>query len=297
MTETKGATGRKRRKNGFTQISNTMLEDDKLSWRAKGLLCYMLSRPDNWKINKTDLYRRATEGRDALDGAIKELKDMDYLHIYRITGENGQIEGWVWEYDETPFKPEVLKNQITDKLQETGEVLQVSRNQENPYYGKPVLRDSSIYNNTDFNNTDLNNTESKELKTNKSNSPKVEQEFEELWKLYPRKIGKKKAFDSFKKARKVKKVPYETIQNGLYRYLRYIEQQDMDEQFIQHGSTFFNQEKWQDEFITTGVNKKPKDALQYYRSKYEGEEMNEYAGNGTVIDYYSEVVPDFSQRI
>ena len=46
---------RKRKKNGFTQVSNAMLEDTRLSWRAKGLLCYMLSRPDNWKINKTDL--------------------------------------------------------------------------------------------------------------------------------------------------------------------------------------------------------------------------------------------------
>ena len=40
-----------------------------------------------------------------------------------------------------------------------------------------------------------------------------------LWKLYPRKIGKKKAFDSYKKARKLKKIPYETIENGLYRYI------------------------------------------------------------------------------
>ena len=40
----------------------------------------MLSRPDNWKINKTDLYKRATEGRDAIQNALNELKELEYLH-------------------------------------------------------------------------------------------------------------------------------------------------------------------------------------------------------------------------
>jgi len=142
------------------------------------------------------------------------------------------------------------------------------------------------------NNTSINTKNN--IKKNKTNMSEFEQEFEKLWTMYPRKIGKKKAFDSFKKARKVKKVPYETIQNGLYRYLRYIEQQDMDEQFIQHGSTFFNQEKWQDEFITTGLQKKPKNALEYFRQKHQqqGEDYVEPFRNGEVINAYSELLPE-----
>jgi hypothetical protein len=290
MNDTKGAVGRKRKKNGFTQISNTMLEDDRLSWRAKGLLCYMLSRPDNWKINKTDLYRKATEGRDAMTNALKELKELGYLHIHRNVGENGQVDGWVWEYDDTPFTTESLENQITDKQRKSGENVQVSGSVDFQYDGFSVRRDSSTYNNTDFNNTDINNTKSKE---NKTNTAEIEREFEKLWKAYPRKMGKKKAFDSFKKARKIKKVPYETIENGLYRYLRHIEDQGIEEQYIQHGSTFFNQEKWQDEFITTGVNRKPKNAMEYMKMKYgQGEEQYEPNRNGEVIDYYTTLIPE-----
>ena len=136
----------------------------------------------------------------------------------------------------------------------------------------------------------INNTSSK---THTPKLGELEKEFERLWKAYPRKEGKKKAFDSFKRARKVKKIPYETIESGLYRYLRHIEEQGLDEQYIQHGSTWFNQEKWQDEYVVTGVNKKPKNALEYYRAKYEGDKQNGFEGNGTVIDYYSEVVPEF----
>jgi hypothetical protein len=129
--------------------------------------------------------------------------------------------------------------------------------------------------------------------TNTMSKNTIEREFEKLWTIYPRKMGKKKAFDSFVKARKVKKVPYETIENGLYRYLRHIEDQGVEEQYIQHGSTFFNQEKWQDEFITTGVNRKPKNAMEYMKMKYgQGEEPNEPNRNGEVIDYYTTLIPE-----
>lgn len=86
---------------------------------------------------------------------------------------------------------------------------------------------------------------------------KLEEEFELLWKIYPRKLGKKKAFDSFKNARKLKKIPYETIENGLYRYIEYLKTQGMEEQFIMHGSTWFNQNKWLDEYETSHFEKKP----------------------------------------
>ena len=120
--------GRKRKKNGFTQVSNTMLEDDRLSWRAKGLLCYMLSRPDNWKINRTDLYRRATEGRDAMTSALKELKDLKYLHIYRRKSEGNLFEGWIWEYDDEPFQiTEPPENRLTEKQQEFDQIQANSR--------------------------------------------------------------------------------------------------------------------------------------------------------------------------
>ena len=40
---------------------------------------------------------------------------------------------------------------------------------------------------------------------------------------------------------------------------------------IMHGSTWMNQEKWQDEYILTGINKQPKNINEYMRQKYGGE--------------------------
>lgn len=134
----------------------------------------------------------------------------------------------------------------------------------------------------------------KDLKNTKKVSPaEMEREFDQLWQLYPRKIGRKKAFDSFKKARKTKKIPFETVQSGLYRYIKYLESQATEEQYIMHASTWFNQEKWLDDYITTGINRKPKNAMEYMRNKYgNGENQGESFRNGEIIDHYSTALPD-----
>lgn len=73
--------------------------------------------------------------------------------------------------------------------------------------------------------------------------------FEALWKLYPKKQGKDKAFKSYQRAIK-DGVEDETILNGLKNYLKQIEVQKTEQQFIKNGSTWFNQKCWDDEYIT-----------------------------------------------
>jgi len=142
-----------------------------------------------------------------------------------------------------------------------------------------------------YNINTINNTNNKRSKD--PASAEIEREFEQLWQLYPRKIGRKKAFDSYKKARKTKKIPFETVLNGLYRYIKYLESQATEEQYIMHASTWFNQEKWLDDYITTGINRKPKNAMEYMRNKYgNGESQGEPYRNGEIIDHYSTALPD-----
>jgi DNA-binding Lrp family transcriptional regulator len=143
-------------------------------------------------------------------------------------------------------------------------------------------------------NTIINNPINKKQSKKNPNSSELESEFEQLWKIYPRKIGKANAQKSFIKARKVKKVSYETIEKGLYRYIHYLEAQGTDEQFIMHGSTWFNSEKWQDEYICVAPQKKPKNALDYMKQKYGENGGNDYEsyGNGEIIDYYPTMLPE-----
>ena len=76
----------------------------------------------------------------------------------------------------------------------------------------------------------------------------LESDFEKLWKLYPKKIGKKAASAAYKRAMKRPKNPTtnKQIQDGIVAYKRIIANSGTDRQFIKDGSTFFNQEAWND---------------------------------------------------
>ena len=88
------------------------------------------------------------------------------------------------------------------------------------------------------NNTRYNNT---------SKNKQLEEDFEKLWKLYPRKEGKKKAFEAYKRAIKNGTTNKE-IQTGIVNYLTQIRVQRTNKQYIKQGSTWFNGECWNDEY-------------------------------------------------
>ena len=73
------------------------------------------------------------------------------------------------------------------------------------------------------------------------------EEFFKLWKLYPRKIGKQRAYDYYKRWKK-KGTTYEEVESGIKAYVDYIKRKKIDEKFIKHGSTFFAQKSWEDDW-------------------------------------------------
>ena len=74
-----------------------------------------------------------------------------------------------------------------------------------------------------------------------------EQEFERLWVIYPKKHGKKFALKHFIKARK-EGTDFENILKGLENYNEYIKSNNVKQQFIKDGSTWFNQNCWEDDY-------------------------------------------------
>lgn len=71
--------------------------------------------------------------------------------------------------------------------------------------------------------------------------------FDKLWEKYPRKIGKKRAFDAYKKAIKSGTTD-EVIADGIERYRQYVESRKFEEKYIKQGSTWFAGECWNDEY-------------------------------------------------
>jgi len=76
---------RRRPRVQFAQIPNAVLRDYRLSWRARGLLAELLSYPPDYLISVDELVKRArqasgaTEGREAMRAAVRELKAVGYI--------------------------------------------------------------------------------------------------------------------------------------------------------------------------------------------------------------------------
>ena len=77
----------------------------------------------------------------------------------------------------------------------------------------------------------------------------VEEEFESLWQLYPKKQGKKKALDYYTKARK-NGTTFEEVKQGIEAYAAYVLAEKTEDKYIKHGSTFFSEQAWQDEWVS-----------------------------------------------
>jgi len=134
---------RKRKERNFTQISNNMLEDNRLSWKAKGLLSYLMSRPEEWEVRMFDIVRRSTDGELATRNGVKELKEQKYLHQIRY--HDGKRLDWEWVYDDEPFE----ESEACDSKQEQyGGFQQI---------GFQHIENRQIYK-EEVNNTKLNNT-------------------------------------------------------------------------------------------------------------------------------------------
>ena len=63
----------------YVMLDKRLAENPSLSWKAKGLMAYMLSRPDDWQIRVTDLVRRSPDGESAVRSGLRELEQHGYI--------------------------------------------------------------------------------------------------------------------------------------------------------------------------------------------------------------------------
>lgn len=98
-----------RASDNFAQIANQALQDDRVSFRARGILASMLSRPPGWSTSAERLSAASTEGRDAVRSALKELEKFGYLVRVKAQDEKGQ-----WHHHQDVFDVPQLEEPAPD---------------------------------------------------------------------------------------------------------------------------------------------------------------------------------------
>lgn len=125
----------------------------------------------------------------------------------------------------------------------------------------------------EYNNTLAHSDE----RTQKDDKEKeLKQRFEAIWKIYPNKKGKRKAFISYKAAVREGTTDDE-IKEGIKAYVEECKKKRTTREFMQHGSTFFNQRRWEDDFISVQTTEEidyEADVREFYQFKNDDDDID-----------------------
>jgi uncharacterized phage protein (TIGR02220 family) len=156
---------RHKRDTPFVMISREALSDENLSLKSKGLLAYLLSLPDDWKIYVSELEKHSRDGRDSTRSALNELIDNNYI-IREKVREKGKFKGY--NYTVFDFPQQEIQSQPKTEKPKT----------EKPKTEKPQLLNKY--------NTNKDNTKNK-----KANKKDFLESYKELVEYFQKVTGKK----------------------------------------------------------------------------------------------------------
>lgn len=215
---------------GYTIIRDDVLRDDRLSYRARGVLAAILSRPDNWTTTAERMVIKSGEGRDAIRTALKELETAGYIQRVKVQNDKGLWSTVTMVFDgvRTEAQPETdSQASVTDsQAPETGK----------PTTGKPTVGFSGP------------------IKDNHQGQPKDPKpdplaRFPEFYENYPRHTARGDAEKAWVKAIKIAE-PQSLIEAAAAFADR---ARGSDPKFIAHPATWLNGKRWLDEEDTPAL--------------------------------------------
>lgn len=92
----------------FYTLDKSISEDTRLSWASRGLLIFLLGKPDHWEVSVRHLINQTKDaigkssGRDAVRVILKELEAAGYLTVDRARNESGVFNGMAYTVCERP---------------------------------------------------------------------------------------------------------------------------------------------------------------------------------------------------
>jgi hypothetical protein len=169
---------RAKRNTPFVQIDKTPLQDKNLSLKAKGLLAYLLSLPDNWQIYVSELQNHSKDGRDSTTTALNELIENKYV-LREKKREKGKFKGYEYTVSDTPFteKPKTVKPKT-----ENNELI-ITNNNNNKDFNNKTSKSVKETHTQDFLNSEIEKLKQqvlslkKEKETQEKSSEKKERAF------------------------------------------------------------------------------------------------------------------------
>ncbi len=85
----------------YFMLRRATAQDTTLSFEARGLLAYILSKPDDWKVQPSNLQQNC--GRSVVYRILAELIEHGYIRRTQTRDENNKIISWDYAIHEEPL--------------------------------------------------------------------------------------------------------------------------------------------------------------------------------------------------
>lgn len=120
---------------GFVRVPLSSIRDDRLSFKALGLITYLASHVEGFPLSREFIIGSHKDGREAVETGLRELRELGYLTVEQSRdAETGQLTGG------SDYVLHRVPVTVTLKTRTTGTVTPETRKTGNPDTGKPATK-------------------------------------------------------------------------------------------------------------------------------------------------------------
>ncbi|CAB0926718.1 helix-turn-helix domain-containing protein [Corynebacterium diphtheriae] len=234
----------------YTMIANDLLRRPDISFNAKAIYCFMRSHREGWEVTTKRIADNFGVSVATVKRALKELEDVGY-----IAREQGRSKGGAFKSVDYIImaEPTVFYDATGDHICtpvptcEDNVNAQVTTGAQNTAGGEMSHYKKTIYS--------LRRTNKKEDMPAPQNGAgdNARQRFLDWYATYPRKVGREKAFQAWKKATKL--VSEDELMAKTQAFATHHAKAGTDKQYIPHPTTWLNRGGWDDELTTSNTGR------------------------------------------
>lgn len=86
----------KKDRGNYTNTSNKVIRDERLTWKARGIFNYLWSQADNWQFYVAEIANHAKDGVKSTRSGLDELEKYGYLKRINRHDKSGSFDGMDW---------------------------------------------------------------------------------------------------------------------------------------------------------------------------------------------------------
>lgn len=233
-----------RPKRNYTTIPNAAIEDGRLSFKALGVLVYLLSKPDNWTVNRDHLAATHTDGTEAVRSALRELRAAGYITTETERAADGRIAGQGAVVHDEPQAEQPPQPPPSGGKPATRATLQPEKPRVvSTEVEQPLIEQGVVTSREQLTLVAPPTPAAQRLAVGQNLGSDRDLAFVAFWGAYPLRTGKGQARKAWVTARRRGVTP-EVIVRGA---MRYAADPNRDPAFTKHPATWLTGECWDDE--------------------------------------------------